>query len=101
MPISDSVQDVYRFPFKIAEYTACAVPIITSNFGAIKSYFTDLENAVFALPNDCNDYSNKMNYCMNNSLTKISKNSYELGSVSFNYDNQTINLKKLLDWKIK
>jgi glycosyltransferase involved in cell wall biosynthesis len=101
MPISDSVQDVYRFPFKIAEYTACAVPIITSNIGAIKSYFTNLENAIFALPNDSNDYSNKMNYCMNKSLTKISKNSYELGYMSFNYDNQTINLKKLLEWKIK
>jgi glycosyltransferase involved in cell wall biosynthesis len=95
MPISDSVQDVYRFPFKIAEYTACSVPIITSNIGAIKLYFTNLENAIFTLPNDIIDYSEKMNYCIKNSLSDISKNSYLLGYENFNYDNKIINFNKL------
>ena len=101
LPISESIQDSYRFPFKIAEYTACRVPIITSKVGAVENYFNDLENAIFSLPNNIDDFSEKMNYCIQNELSHIANNSYNIGYENFNYDNLNIDLNKFINWEIK
>jgi len=94
IPLSNNIQDQARFPFKISEYTASKTPIITSNTGAIKEYFTNNENALIAKVSDVKDFSKKINFIFEfpNKATDIGLKGYELGKDKFNY----VSYKKIL-----
>lgn len=99
IPISDSLQDKARFPFKISEYTAAKRPIITSDSGPVKEFFTDNDNALIAKHNNLNDFTEKMNYLIKNTelSDKIGNNGYLLGKKVFNYKTYSQKLREFLE----
>lgn len=66
IPLRDTIQDIARFPHKIGEYTATGNPIITTNVGEIKKYFTDNENALIADNYSVQLFKEKMEKVINN-----------------------------------
>jgi glycosyltransferase involved in cell wall biosynthesis len=87
IPLRESLQDMARFPHKVGEYCASGRPIISTNIGEMKNYFTDMENAFLAENYDYKKYAEKMKTVIENDLlaNEIGARSYQLGMQYFNY----------------
>lgn len=85
IPLRNIEQDLARFPQKIAEYIAAEKIIISTNFGEVKHYFQDLNNAVLADKYDTESYSDKMDWVITNklNLSNLEFNAYETGKKYF------------------
>ncbi|MCA0931061.1 glycosyltransferase family 4 protein [Lutimonas saemankumensis] len=81
VPLSNSLQDIARFPNKISEYLASSNPIITNRVGEVENYFTDGENALVAELNASDGILEKMQIVVDNpeKAEKIGYKGYELG----------------------
>lgn len=81
IPLSNSVQDKARFPQKISEYLASGNPIITTNFGEIRYYFKDGENALVASENTPFEIAGKMRFVIDNPIASkiIGRKGYNTG----------------------
>ena len=80
----DYEQDWARFPQKIAEYTASASPIIATNVGEIKTYFSD-SNSIKA-DFDEESFAKRFEWIEKNpqQAKQIGKNGFYLGEENFN-----------------
>jgi glycosyltransferase involved in cell wall biosynthesis len=93
------LKDEARFPHKIGEYTAANRPIITTDFGEIKYYFKDMENALIADQFDPLLYAGKMEFAMNHPeiMKTIVENARLTGLKYFHYKNHGIALRKFIE----
>jgi len=66
VPLRNILQDIARFPQKIAEYTGSGNPIITHQVGDIPVYFRDGKSALIADNFDANSYSLLMQFVIEN-----------------------------------
>jgi glycosyltransferase involved in cell wall biosynthesis len=66
IPLKKNFQDEARFPQKIAEYAASSRPIVTTNIGEIKYYFTDNVNAYIAYDDSPELFAEKIEYVVRN-----------------------------------
>lgn len=66
IPLRPTVQDEARFPHKIGEYLASGNPVITTNYGEVKYYLKDFENALVAERYNINDFAEKMEFVITN-----------------------------------
>lgn len=98
IPLRNTIQDCARFPQKICEYLASCRPIITTGYGEIPHYFTDMQNALIADEYEINSYSQKMEWAAQNQdkLNIISENSYQIGREFFDIKGYSTKLKKIL-----
>ncbi len=62
IPLRPTLQDRARFPHKIGEYMATGNPLITTNYGEVKNYFRDCENAVVASEYNVKKFAEKMDF---------------------------------------
>ena len=62
----DSIQAQGGFPSKLGEYLATDRPVVVTATGEIKKYLSDLENARIAIPGDVDDFSEKLEWVLNN-----------------------------------
>jgi len=87
IPLRPTIRDIARFPHKIGEYTASGNPIITTNIGEIKNYFTDMENALVAETYNINEFAEKLQFVINNpeKSLKIGINGKKIGLANFDY----------------
>lgn len=87
IPLRDTIQDAARFPHKIGEYVASGNPMIATNFGEVKYYFKDGENAFIADDYDPTAYAEKMKKVMDSPklAEEIGRKGQELGLQKFNY----------------
>lgn len=76
IPIHDSQEDIARFPNKICEYAAAHGLIVTTNYGEIKNYFKDGENAVIA--GECSVEA------ISSCLDKVNNGSYDVERIKEN-----------------
>ncbi len=99
IPLSNKIQDIARFPYKISEYTASGNPIISTNYGEVKSYFTDGVNALIANQYESDQLADKMKMVISDpeKAILIGQKSRETGYKYFNYDSYTDQLKELLE----
>ena len=98
IPLRDTLQDIARFPHKIAEYTASKKPIITTNIGEIPVYFIDGANALVIQDFNIDAYSQKMQYVIDypDESIKIGIKGWETGKKYFNYNSYGKAILKLL-----
>lgn len=89
IPLNFNQQDKARFPHKIGEYSACKRPIISSKWGEVNNYFTDMQNALLINSPNTKEMARKMSLLENNSdLGRfLGENSFALGIKEFNYKN--------------
>jgi glycosyltransferase involved in cell wall biosynthesis len=95
IPLNNRIQDVARFPHKIAEYTATGNPIISTNYGEIQHYFEDGVNALIAKKDDALEFSEKMNFvCDYPAMAKkIGLEGYKTGLMYFDSNNYGSSIK--------
>lgn len=98
VPLNDSIKDKARFPQKIAEYSATGNPIISTNYGEVKKYFKDEENALIADSFSSVLIAGKMNFVIKNaSLSKIiGQKGYETGLKFFDANSYKVNLREFV-----
>jgi len=85
IPLRNTKQDEARFPQKIGEYVASNKIIISTNYGEVKYYFKDMDNALIANDYDVVLYKEKMQWViLNRSKTKkLEDNAFESGRKNF------------------
>lgn len=66
IPLRNTFQDIARFPHKTGEYLASGNPVISTNFGEIKFYFTDKKDMLLADDYDVDLYAERMQYVAEN-----------------------------------
>lgn len=95
IPLSESLQDKARFPFKICEYLASRRPIITSGVGVINEYFTADRDAFICPTNDQRALAEKFKLvAVNKDLAdEIGLKGYYLGRKHFHYENYVQDLR--------
>jgi glycosyltransferase involved in cell wall biosynthesis len=65
-PLFDDIRSKARFPTKIGEYMASAVPVITNEVGEIPKFLWDRVNAFISQPDDPAAYAEKIIECLTN-----------------------------------
>jgi len=87
IPMRNTVQDIARFPQKIAEYASVGVPIITNPVGEIGNYFEDRVSAVYAERDTIEAYSKAMEWVGLNlqEAKKIGLQGRKVGLKHFHY----------------
>lgn len=98
IPLRPTIQDKARFPHKIGEYCASGNPIITTNYGEIKSYFVEGVSALIAEHYDAQEFADKMLYVISNpeKANEIGKNGKCVGLMNFNYQAYGKKIKELI-----
>lgn len=66
IPLRPTFQDIARFPHKTGEYMSSGNPVISTNYGEIKYYFTDNVNMLLAESYDIKLFADKMKFVVNN-----------------------------------
>lgn len=86
IPLRNTLQDVSRFPNKIAEYCAAHRPIVATRIGELPKFF-DNTSAIFAENYCIDEFSNKLKFVIENpaKCEEIAANSYAIGLRYFNY----------------
>ena len=87
IPLRNNIRDIARFPHKIGEYCASRVPIISTNFGEIRFYFTDRQSAFLADDFDEAEFASQMQYVADHPDAAVlsGKNSRKIGEENFDY----------------
>jgi|SRR6185312_5051637 len=62
IPLRPTLQDTARFPHKIGEYLASGNPIISTAYGEINYYFSDMKNMLIAKSYNPNLFAEKMKF---------------------------------------
>ena len=65
IPLRPTLQDIARFPHKIGEYLASGNLVISTAYGEVNHYFTDMENMLLAETFDINVFAEKMRFVIN------------------------------------
>lgn len=84
LPLNDTVQNKFRFPQKIAEYTSHSGYIITNEVGDITNFFTNNLNVIFC-EYSIDGFTKALKHCINNENYDIIKiNAFETYKKYFN-----------------
>jgi glycosyltransferase involved in cell wall biosynthesis len=87
IPLRPIKRDIARFPHKIGEYAASGNPIISSNVGELRHYFTHSINALLAENYNIYDYATWMEFVINypQKASEIGLKGRELCKQQFDY----------------
>ncbi|WNJ19755.1 glycosyltransferase [Pontibacter sp. G13] len=99
IPLRPTVQDAARFPFKVGEYLATGNPVITTNYGELKAYFTDQHDALVADSYDVSQYVDKMKFVLEHpdEAREIGLRGKEMGYSNFHYSIQGKRMRSFLE----
>jgi glycosyltransferase involved in cell wall biosynthesis len=99
IPLRDTLQDNARFPHKIGEYLSSGRPVITSNVGEIKKYFTDHQTAFISGSYDIDLFAGKMSYVLKypDKAEEVALNGKVMAQQIFNYKSYSAVLNDFLD----
>jgi glycosyltransferase involved in cell wall biosynthesis len=99
IPLRPTFQDIARFPHKTGEYLASGNPVISTNYGEIKNYFSDMKNMLLAETYDVKLFAEKMQFVIDHSeqSKKIGKAGMELASKLFDYRSKAEELDLFLN----
>lgn len=87
IPLRPTIQDEARFPHKVGEYLASGNPVVSTNYGEVKHYFTDGENMLIAESYDTRSFADKMQFILDNipEAKKIGERGREMALKNFDY----------------
>lgn len=90
-------QAQYGFPTKLGEYLMTANPIVITDVGDFKAYLKDKEEIIYTLPDNSDDFADKLIWVLNNyeKAKKIGMNGRKVALRSFNYK---IEARKVLNF---
>lgn len=99
IPLRNTIQDIARFPHKVGEYTAAGRPVVSTNVGELKQYFTDGENALLTDEYDLDQYVQKIKSVITDptKYNAIGNKGHELGLAKFDYHSQGKSLHQFIE----
>ena len=103
IPLRPTLQDKARFPHKIGEYLASGHPIITTNWGEIRYYFVNKENAFISNQYDIKQYAKQLDFVTNNETfaEKVGIEGRKTAEKYFNYKDHGEKLYKFIEGLIE
>lgn len=103
IPLRPTFQDIARFPHKTGEYLASGNPVISTNYGEIKHYFTDGKNILLAETYDINLFAEKMQFVINypSEAKKIGFEGKNMAIKLFDYRYKAKEIDDFLTLKLK
>lgn len=83
----NNIQAAYGFPTKLGEYLMTSNPVIVTRVGEIDNFLVDMESCIFALPDNYEDFANKILWVLDNKeeANKIGLGGYDVARRNFNY----------------
>ncbi|MEO0895723.1 MAG: glycosyltransferase [Bacteroidota bacterium] len=98
IPLRDTIQDKARFPHKVSEYLASQNPVVTTNYGELAKYFTDLDNGLVADSYNLDQYAEKLQWVIDNpqEAKAIGMRGYEMGRQNFHYQSTGVKVRDFL-----
>lgn len=98
IPLRKTIQDQARFPHKLGEYCASQRPIISSNIGEVKKFFTHKQDAILLNRYTTKEFADSLLLLEQDIQLResIAKQSYILGKKHFDYKNYIEPLKDFL-----
>lgn len=98
IPLENNVQNIARFPQKIAEYLAAGRPIITNRVGEVSKYF-DESTAYIAANYSTEGIADQMKMVMNNprKANEVGLKGKEMGYKNFDFNYCTREIDLFLD----
>ena len=90
----DNKQAQGGFPTKFGEYLATGNPVIVTDTGEISKYLSDRKHCLLAIPDDVNDFADKISYALKNpkELSLIGRRGKKMTETVFNYKYQSQHL---------
>lgn len=87
IPLRNNIQDIARFPHKVSEYTASRRPLLSTDIGELKYYFTDGTSALLADEYDVDKYVETLSKFRKagRSFDCIGEEGYQVGYKNFHY----------------
>ncbi|MBS1928126.1 MAG: glycosyltransferase [Bacteroidetes bacterium] len=87
IPLRPNIQDLARFPHKIGEYLASGNPVISTNYGEVKYYFSHQENMLLSEHYDVQEYAAQMQFVIDNpeKSKQVGKAGFDFGKKHFDY----------------
>ena len=98
IPLRNSIQDIARFPHKIAEYCAAGSPIITTKYGEPAKFLKHNKTALISENYTPLSFSKQMIYVIENPeiVRVIGNNSLNEGKNMFDYKSKINSLSNFL-----
>lgn len=98
IPLRNNIQDIARFPHKVAEYCAAGSPIITTKYGEPAKFLKHNESALICDNYTPLSFSKQMTYVLENpeKARLIGINSLNTGKTMFDYKNKINSLTNFL-----
>ena len=92
----NNVQAQYGFPTKLGEYLLTGNPTVLTRVGDMPLFLEDKVSTVFACPDNPEDFSSKIVWCLNNyeKAKEIGQRGKEVAKKHFSYAVET---QKMLD----
>lgn len=103
IPLRPTFQDIARFPHKTGEYLASGNPVISTRYGEIKYYFTDMVNMLLAKSYDINLFADKMQFVIDNpsDAQKIGTEGKNVATKLFDYRYKAEEIDDFLNSELK
>ncbi len=94
----DNLQAKYGFPTKLGEYLLTGNPVVLTRVGELASFLKDKESAVFAEPNNPQDFADKLCWAAEHieESRLIGENGKRIAELYFNYIVETKKLKQIM-----
>ena len=99
IPLRSTFQDLARFPHKTGEYLASGNPVISTDYGEVKYYFTNMVNMLLAESFDTKLFADKMEFVINNPVQaqKIGLEGQKLATKLFDYRSKAQEMNNFLN----
>jgi glycosyltransferase involved in cell wall biosynthesis len=95
IPLRNNIQDIARFPHKVSEYTASRRPLLSTDIGELKYYFTAGKSALLAQEYDVDMYVETLQKLKQagGSFDSIGDEGYKVGYKYFHYPQNIQSIK--------
>lgn len=99
IPLRPTLKDIARFPHKTGEYLGSGNPVISTNYGEMKKYFTDGKDMLLAEEYDVRQFSKKMRFVLDHPeiARKIGLQGQRLGWELFDYKHKALEINSFLN----
>jgi len=87
IPLRPTVQDIARFPHKIGEYCASGRPMVTTNIGEVRDYFTNRETAFLVQNYEEREYAHALEEVLEDPALadRVGREAMKLAERTFHY----------------
>ncbi len=103
IPLRPTIQDIARFPHKIGEYCASGRPMVTTNVGEVRDYFTNRETAFLVQNYDEREYALALEEVLEDPALadRVGEEAMKLAGRAFHYQAYGEKIREFIEHRVK